>query len=144
MTASPTTRIPPMRADWTASGACTSGSTARPGDATRRGSGGAATTSTRAECRSPFADPLLTLCGRLRDPLSEQADHPPQVDQDLREEEIGAQQNRRHAGRYDVRQRLADARVQDPHSERIGDVEPARQARAERGAGGPRERTDKE
>src|SRR5512139_443415 len=40
-----------MRAGWTASGACTSGSTVRPGDATRRASGGAATTSTgtRAE-----------------------------------------------------------------------------------------------
>src|SRR5258708_17824591 len=36
-----------MRADWTASGACTSGSTAPPGGATRRASGGAATTSTR-------------------------------------------------------------------------------------------------
>src|SRR5271167_628794 len=35
-----------MRADWTASGACTSGSTGRPGVATRRASGGAATTST--------------------------------------------------------------------------------------------------
>src|SRR5207249_21031 len=35
-----------MRADWTASGACTSGSTAPPGGATRRASGGAATTST--------------------------------------------------------------------------------------------------
>src|ERR1700732_121301 len=35
-----------MRADWTASGACTSGSTAPPWGATRRGSGGSATTST--------------------------------------------------------------------------------------------------
>src|SRR5713101_184604 len=35
-----------MRADWTASGACTSGSTAHPRGATRRASGGAATTST--------------------------------------------------------------------------------------------------
>src|SRR5260370_28675137 len=35
-----------MRADWTASGACTSGSTAPPWGATRRASGGAATTST--------------------------------------------------------------------------------------------------
>src|SRR5216110_704745 len=41
-----------MRADWTASGACTSGSTAPPGAATRRGSGGAATTSTRRAERS--------------------------------------------------------------------------------------------
>src|SRR5213083_1849887 len=37
-----------MRADWTASGACTSGSTALPMGATRRASGGAATTSTRS------------------------------------------------------------------------------------------------
>src|SRR5215472_6735643 len=44
-----TTPIPPTRADWTASGACTSGSTAPPRGATRRASGGAATTSTRAE-----------------------------------------------------------------------------------------------
>src|SRR5882672_2133928 len=35
-----------MREDWTASGACTSGSTAHPRGATRRASGGAATTST--------------------------------------------------------------------------------------------------
>src|ERR1700682_3625390 len=35
-----------MRAGWTASGACTSGSTAHPRGATRRGSGGAAMTST--------------------------------------------------------------------------------------------------
>src|SRR5438067_8299750 len=45
-----------MRADWTASGACTSGSTAHPRGATRRASGGAATTSTTSdepdrECR---------------------------------------------------------------------------------------------
>src|SRR5215510_8105571 len=44
-----TTPIPPTRAESTASGACTSGSTAPPGDATRRASGGAATTITRAE-----------------------------------------------------------------------------------------------
>src|ERR1700737_5255049 len=49
-----------MRADWTASGACTSGSTAHPRGATRRASGGAATTSTtRAErsrgCRGATA-----------------------------------------------------------------------------------------
>src|ERR687895_16524 len=44
--------MPPMRADWTASGACTSGSTAPPEGVTRRASGGAATTSTtRAERR---------------------------------------------------------------------------------------------
>src|SRR5467141_5117801 len=41
-----------MRADWTASGACTSGSTAHPGGATRRTSGGAATTSTTGAERS--------------------------------------------------------------------------------------------
>src|SRR6266404_3909825 len=41
-----------MRAGWTASGACTSGSTARPRGATRRASGGAATTSTRRAERS--------------------------------------------------------------------------------------------
>src|SRR5437667_10792365 len=35
-----------MRADWTACGACTSGSTAHPRGATRRACGGAATTST--------------------------------------------------------------------------------------------------
>src|SRR2546425_3140725 len=44
--ASSTTPIPPMRAAWTACGACTSGSTAHPRGATRRASGGAATTST--------------------------------------------------------------------------------------------------
>src|SRR5437016_443602 len=37
----------PMRVDWTASGECTSGSTAHPKGATRPASGGAATTSTR-------------------------------------------------------------------------------------------------
>src|SRR6266508_1708752 len=41
-----------MRADWTASGACTSGATAHPGGATRRASGGAATTSTTRVERS--------------------------------------------------------------------------------------------
>src|SRR6185295_5905724 len=41
-----TTRIPPTRAEWTASGACTSGSTVPPRGATTRASGGAATTST--------------------------------------------------------------------------------------------------
>src|SRR5437016_5550935 len=58
--ASSTTPIPPMRADWTASGACTSGSTAHPRGVTRRSPGGAATTSTtRAErsrrCRGATA-----------------------------------------------------------------------------------------
>jgi hypothetical protein len=37
-----------MRADWTALGACTSGSTAPPRGATRRASGGAATAGTAA------------------------------------------------------------------------------------------------
>src|SRR5437773_4456857 len=46
--ASSTTPTPPMRAGWTASGACTSGSIARPRDATRRASGGCATTSTES------------------------------------------------------------------------------------------------
>src|SRR5437588_378035 len=41
-----TTPTPRTSAGWTASGACTSGSTARPRGATRRGSGGAAMTST--------------------------------------------------------------------------------------------------
>src|SRR5437667_5094883 len=41
-----------MRADWTASGVCTSGSTAHPRGATRRASGGAATTSTTSAERS--------------------------------------------------------------------------------------------
>src|SRR5438309_9846064 len=41
-----------MRADWTASGACTSGSTAHPKGATRRTSGGAATMSTTSAERS--------------------------------------------------------------------------------------------
>src|SRR5258705_3865305 len=41
-----------MRAAWTASGACTSGSTAHPRGATRRASGGAATTSTTSAERS--------------------------------------------------------------------------------------------
>src|SRR5258707_11174172 len=44
--ASSTTPIPPMRADWMASGVCTSGSTAPPWGATRQASGGCATTST--------------------------------------------------------------------------------------------------
>src|SRR5258706_9674335 len=44
--ASSTTPIPPMRADWMASGVCTSGSTAPPWGATRQASGGSATTST--------------------------------------------------------------------------------------------------
>src|SRR5437868_4068701 len=41
-----------MREEWTASGACTSGSTAHPRGATRRASGGAATTSTTSAERS--------------------------------------------------------------------------------------------
>src|SRR5262252_5665313 len=46
MRASSTTPIPPLRADWTASGACTNGSTAPPRGVTSRAPGGAATTST--------------------------------------------------------------------------------------------------
>src|SRR5262249_52373476 len=53
MTASSTIPIPPMRADWTPSGACTSGSTEPPRGATRRASGGAATTSTGRFLRTP-------------------------------------------------------------------------------------------
>src|SRR5207244_13377913 len=49
-----------MRADWTASGACTSGSTAPPGGATRRASGGAATTSTARAKGFPVALSTLT------------------------------------------------------------------------------------
>src|SRR6185437_3685122 len=45
MTAWCITLIPPMLADWTASGACTSGSIAFPWDETRTASGGTATTS---------------------------------------------------------------------------------------------------
>src|SRR5258706_5516989 len=41
-----------MRAEWTASGACTSGLTAHPRGATRGASGGAATTSTTSAERS--------------------------------------------------------------------------------------------
>jgi len=44
--------IRPMRADWTVSGACTSGSTARPRDATRPVPGGGATTNTTSVERS--------------------------------------------------------------------------------------------
>src|SRR2546428_1034650 len=59
-----------MRADWTASGACTSGSTAPPRGATRRASGGAATTSTTSAepsrgCRGP-ASLLRRLGAALR------------------------------------------------------------------------------
>src|SRR5438093_8694612 len=46
-----TTPTPRTSAEWTASGACTSGSTARPRGATRRGSGGAAMMSTTASDR---------------------------------------------------------------------------------------------
>src|ERR1044071_4639097 len=44
-----TTPILRMRADWTASGTCISGSTALPRGATRRVSGGAVTTSTTSD-----------------------------------------------------------------------------------------------
>src|SRR5438445_13226378 len=53
MTASSTTPIPPMRADWTASGGCSNGSTAPPKGATRRAPGGATTTSTTKAEPSP-------------------------------------------------------------------------------------------
>src|SRR5260221_4125209 len=52
-----------MRADWTASGACTCGSTAPPGGATRRASGGAATTSTTSAERSRGPASLLRPVG---------------------------------------------------------------------------------
>src|SRR5512145_2160842 len=64
--ASSTTPIPPMRADWTLSGACTRGSTARPGGATRRASGGAATTSTTSAEPSRGASLPLRLGAALR------------------------------------------------------------------------------
>src|SRR5207253_2871655 len=63
--ASSTTPIPPIRAEWTASGACTSGSTAHPRGATRRASGGAATTSTTRAERHLAAHPA---CSVLRPP----------------------------------------------------------------------------
>src|SRR5215204_6449954 len=65
MTALSTTPIPPTRADWTASGACTSGSTAHPRDATRRACGGAATTSTTSAdgYRASFPASLLRRLG---------------------------------------------------------------------------------
>src|SRR5262245_8872008 len=50
-----------MRADWTASGACTSGSTARPRGATRRACGGAATTSKPTKARARAEARLLAL-----------------------------------------------------------------------------------
>src|SRR5438270_11015831 len=56
---SSTTPIPPMRVDWTACGACTSGSTAHPRGATRRASGGAATTNTRRPERRRGVSRLL-------------------------------------------------------------------------------------
>src|SRR2546425_1216470 len=64
-----------MRADWTASGACTSGSTAHPRGVTRRASGGAATTSTtsaerRRGCRGATAEREIS-----RRMASERASH---------------------------------------------------------------------
>src|SRR5258708_19919511 len=50
--ASSTTPTRRTSAGWTFSGACTSGSTARHSVATRPASGGAATTSTTASCKS--------------------------------------------------------------------------------------------
>src|SRR5262245_7371575 len=59
-----TTPIPRMRADWTASGACTSGWTAPRGGVTRRASGGAATTSTASVERSRGFPTRLLRCLR--------------------------------------------------------------------------------
>src|SRR6202043_3436848 len=67
--ASSTTPIPPTRADWTASGACTSGSTVPPGGATRRACGGAATTNTTRAERSRGCGPTALYC--RRDDMSE-------------------------------------------------------------------------
>src|SRR6185503_1148539 len=63
MAASSTTPTPPTRVDWTLSGACTRGSTARPRDATRPVSGGGATTSTRRELPNCF---LTAVCRQRR------------------------------------------------------------------------------
>src|SRR3989442_1722447 len=71
--ASSTTPIPPMRADWTASGACTSGSTAHPRGATRRASGGAATTSTTRAERSRGCRGATAGTGDLTTPLLHEA-----------------------------------------------------------------------
>src|SRR5450432_4086144 len=49
--ASSTTATPPMRADWTAFGACTNGLTAPPKGATSKASGGATTTPTTTDER---------------------------------------------------------------------------------------------
>jgi hypothetical protein len=63
------TPIPPMCADWTASGACTSGSTAPPRGATRRASGGAATTSTTPSDAAEACDTeLAASCADLMRP----------------------------------------------------------------------------
>src|SRR5206468_2454888 len=66
-----------MSAEWTASGACTSGSTAPPRGATRRASGGTATTSTTSAepsrgCRwaQPRTGDLTTHGFRARLPAS--------------------------------------------------------------------------
>src|ERR1700694_1672852 len=65
--ASSTTPIPPMRAEWTASGECTSGSTVPPKDAMRGVFGGSATTSTANDERhsgcSAFAGQKVTSDG---------------------------------------------------------------------------------
>src|SRR5882672_3660651 len=62
-----------MPAEWTASGACTSGSTAPPRAATRRASGGAATMSTpRAERSRGCANFGASLLWRLGAPLRRQ------------------------------------------------------------------------
>src|SRR2546429_3444910 len=54
-----------MRADWTPSGACTSGSTAPPRGATRRASGGAATTNTPSAEREDYLYPLRSKGGHV-------------------------------------------------------------------------------
>ena len=56
----------PTRAGWTACGACTSGSTAHPWDATRRDSGGAAMTSTTSAERAFSGVFALLLRGERR------------------------------------------------------------------------------
>src|SRR4029450_6801521 len=65
----------------------------------------------------------------------EQADRPPEVDQNLDEEETGAQRDSRHAGRYDVRDRLGEARDEHPHRGRVRHVEPTGDTGTERDGG---------
>ncbi|HEX7406557.1 MAG TPA: FGGY-family carbohydrate kinase [Candidatus Binatia bacterium] len=63
--------------------------------------------------------------------LGEEPDRPPAVDQNLDEKQAGTNLDGGHARRRDVRQRLANASVQNPHCQRIGHLEPAGEARAE-------------